>query len=82
MLTGPGEKAPYVLVAQGTAGFGARVFAASYPTAAAGLVLLDAAHENESMCHLECCKACSQRTQPLRWLRPAMRARVSSERRL
>jgi pimeloyl-ACP methyl ester carboxylesterase len=47
LLEGAGIAPPYVLVAHSYGGFVGRLFAASYPSERAGLVLIDSSHEDE-----------------------------------
>jgi pimeloyl-ACP methyl ester carboxylesterase len=47
LLAGAGTEGPYVLVGHSFGGYSARLFAASYASDVAGVVLIDAAHEDE-----------------------------------
>jgi pimeloyl-ACP methyl ester carboxylesterase len=47
LLKAAGEKGPYVLVGHSFGGFNVRLFTKLYPTEVAGVVLVDAAHEDE-----------------------------------
>ena len=47
LLDTGGEKGPYILVGPSFGGFIARVFAGLYPTETAGMVLVDAMHEDQ-----------------------------------
>ena len=47
LLAASGEKGPYVLVAHSFGGYNVRVYADKYPADVAGLVLVDASHEDQ-----------------------------------
>jgi pimeloyl-ACP methyl ester carboxylesterase len=47
LLDAAGEKAPYVLVGHSFGGYNVRVFTRQYPGDVAGIVLVDASHEDE-----------------------------------
>jgi pimeloyl-ACP methyl ester carboxylesterase len=47
LMDGAGEREPYVLVGASFGGFNVRVFNGLYPAAVAGVVLLDASHEDQ-----------------------------------
>lgn len=47
LLDAAGEKGPYLLVGHSVGGFNVRVFAGQYPREVAGVVLVDASHEDE-----------------------------------
>ena len=47
LLIAAGEKPPYVLVAHSLGGFNARVYNHEYPSDVAGMVLVDASHEDQ-----------------------------------
>lgn len=47
LLTNAGEKPPYVLVGHSFGGYNVRVFNGQYPTEVAGMVLVDASHEDQ-----------------------------------
>lgn len=47
LLAAVGEKPPYILVGHSFGGYNVRVFSGAYPTAVAGMVLVDASHEDQ-----------------------------------
>jgi pimeloyl-ACP methyl ester carboxylesterase len=47
LLNAAGEKGPYILVGPSFGGFNVRVFTGLFPTEVAGLVLVDASHEDQ-----------------------------------
>jgi pimeloyl-ACP methyl ester carboxylesterase len=47
LLDAAGERPPYILVGHSFGGFNVRVFASQYPRDVAGVVLVDASHEDE-----------------------------------
>ena len=83
LLARSGIGGPVVLVGASIAGFNARVFVSDYPERAAGLVLVDASHEDDahdvpwmarflpllSTIGLPGCSACRSANQLNRWLR-------------
>lgn len=48
LLTAAGEKPPYILVGHSFGGFNIRVFNGAYPGEVAGMVLVDASHEDQN----------------------------------
>jgi pimeloyl-ACP methyl ester carboxylesterase len=49
LLQAAGEKAPYVLVGHSMGGYDVRVYAGQYPDDVAGMVLVDASHEDQDL---------------------------------
>ncbi len=47
LLVNAGEQPPYILVGQSLGGFSVRMFASQYPGEVSGMVLVDAAHEQQ-----------------------------------
>ena len=47
LLAAAGEKPPYILVGHSFGGFNVRVFNGAYPNDVAGMVLVDASHEDQ-----------------------------------
>jgi pimeloyl-ACP methyl ester carboxylesterase len=49
LLQAAGEKGPYILVGHSMGGYDIRVYAAQYPNDVAGVVLVDASHEDQDL---------------------------------